>query len=170
MTEAVLSIFYTAFNGKVCKRAQGKVYHLDEKPVYLADMDEGKVIRFCNGYAISTQILDALKAQKVRRILYRRRDQQSIYETTTQMFLKKGIARHLGGHGQLILPIYFFALKPISLSREPKDLPIVSAKAWMHTKDHDRLVPAEHPSFTVHDHISAMLRLRQIAIQKGILV
>lgn len=171
MTEAVLSIFYTAFNGKVCNKSQGKIFQHDGTWVYLADMTPNKWMHNYNGYGIADQIIEAFRTMKIRpRIIYRRRDLHTMYETTLKHIKDHAPLAKFGGHAQWFLPLGKGKFEAITWTdfHEPKDLPILSVKDWMREPAKDYSVPAP-VSFTVKDHVDAWMRLRQIAITKGIL-
>ena len=170
MTDAVLSIYYTAFNGKVCNKSQGKIFQYEGTWVYLADMTQNKWMHNYRGYGIADQIIEAFKSVKIRpRIIYRRRDTHTLYETTMKHIKDHAVYANFGGHKQWFQPIGKgkFEAIPWTEFHEPKDLPIVSAKTWM--RNTDTIIPTEHPTFTVKDHVDAWLRLKDIARAKGIL-
>lgn len=133
MKNCVLRIWYSK-NGKSYPYPQGKIFKFNGKWIYLADMDEGKRIRFCNGWAISEQILEAFKKAKIRpQIIYRWRQQNSLYIATPSLIKKKGFKRVMNWHTQYIVPVSSWEVKTIGQMElgEIFDLPVLDVSSWL---------------------------------------
>ena len=132
MKEAVLRIFYTDSSGKVNAEPQGKFFSYTGKPVFLADMTPNKWWRNYGGYSIAKQLLNAFSEVKVKpQIIYRVKEQGTLYCTNQTQFLKKGVMVAYGGHEQFVLPIRYFKAVNGNISDEPKNLPIVNLNDWV---------------------------------------
>jgi len=163
--QAVLKIYYKDASGKLHAEPQGKFFYTPEgKPLFLADMTEHKVFRFCNGYAISKQILEAFSELELRpKVIYRRLDLNMLYITTPSAFRLMGIPGTWANHGQFILPLREtnWEFKPGNVEYEPKDLPVISVDDWKKTKfiATERSVGMD-TRFTIPTHVKAEIRKR----------
>jgi len=120
---------------------QGKICLLNKKPVYIASMDEDKVIRFCNGYAISKRILDVFKEHDFSpKIIYTRDDMNTYYTTTRSMFTTMGILRDMGRpghkHSQWILPLAYWNVEQGHVT-VPRDYPTMDISEWADLLTHN---------------------------------
>ncbi len=143
MKEAVLRIFYTDVYGKVHAEPQGKFFYQSGKPMYLADMTSNKWWRNYGGYSIAKQLLNAFFETKVKpQIIYRVKEQSTLYCTSQTQFLKKGVMVAYGNHEQFVLPIRYFKAVNGNISDEPKNLPIVNLNDWVkEVSEHSSLAP-----------------------------
>lgn len=132
MKDAVLLIFYTDSYSKVHAKEQGKFFYHGGKPVYLADMDEDKLMYKFNAYGIAKQILDAFSKVKIKpSIIYRIKKDANLLLATPTVFLQKGLLRNFGGHEQYFLPVQYFKAVNGNISDEPKNLPILNLNDWI---------------------------------------
>ncbi len=124
--QARLSIF---ISGKPV--LQGKIYYLNEKPVFLVNIDDNKLFRNYNGYAIAAQIVETFKKAKLRpTILYKHITRNLVYQTTLGKFTSKGVLVNYGGHRQYVLPISNWTFFKDDL-QEPYNLPSMSVDQWL---------------------------------------
>lgn len=116
---------------------QGKVYELDEKWVFLANIDSHKLWRNYNGYSIATQILEAFQKLKIKPlILYKNVENNQILQAVPSDFHKFGIPVSYGNHRQIILPILKWKFFKGDL-QEPFNLPAKTIDEWTKTPDAD---------------------------------
>jgi hypothetical protein len=91
-------------------------------------MTEAKWFRNYGGYSISKRVLDALPPGT--KIIYKRIDLNTSYQTNNSKFQKKGILLAYGGHSQWVLPLKNWeTLK--GMPEEPHKLPIVGLDRWL---------------------------------------
>lgn len=110
---------------------QGKFYFLNEKPVFLVNIDDAKLWHNYNGYSIALQILETFQKAKLRPlILYKHITRNIVYQTTPSMFSKKGILVPYGSHRQSVLPINKWKIFKEDI-QEPFNLPEVSVDNWL---------------------------------------
>lgn len=110
---------------------QGKIYYLNEKPVFLVNIDDNKLFRNYNGYAIAAQIVETFKKAKLRPIiLYKHTTRNLIYQTILGKFTSKGVLVNYGGHRQYVLPINNWTFFKDDLN-EPYNLPSMSVDNWL---------------------------------------
>lgn len=119
---------------------QGKICLLNKKPVYIASMDEDKLIRFCNGYAISARILKIFKEYDFSpKIIYTREDMNAYYTTTRSIFTGMGILRDMGKpghrHSQWILPLQYWDVHEGKVV-VPRDYPTMDIEEWAELLNH----------------------------------
>lgn len=124
---AVLSIWY---NKK--KFPQGKYFCAGKKSYFIANIDDAKLFRKFNGYAISKRLLDKFEELKIRNltIIYRYVERHTIYITKPSVFKTKGILIAFGGHSQYILPLKNWEVHQTDFKEDPKDLPVVDLEKW----------------------------------------
>ncbi len=150
--ECVVSIFIPK-QGFV---RQGKFCFIDGKPCFVANMTERKWWRNFSGYSIAKRILEVLP--KGIKIIYKREDLNTYYETTKSKFLKKGIPVSYGNHSQFVLPISAWKIHNGKLENEPKNLPILNLeKALKQEKTEE-----DEPVPTMEEYLKARLRLKRI--------
>ena len=134
---------------------QGKYYVLNEKPVFLVNIDEHKLWHNYNGYSIASQILETFSKAKLRPfILYKYTTRNIIYQTTPSMFNKKGVLVSYGSHRQIVLPINKWKIFKEDL-QEPFNLPQVSVDNWL--KPPRKFYPVYQ-----EDYIKQRMRMKQI--------
>lgn len=110
---------------------QGKYYQLNEKPVFLVNIDEHKLWTKFNGYSIANQILETFSKAKIKPlILYKYVERNLVFQTNISTFKKKGIPILAGGHRQLILTIPEWKYFKDDL-QEPYNLPSMSVDQWL---------------------------------------
>ncbi len=153
ITNARLSIF---ISGKPV--LQGKVYTLNEKPVFLVNIDDAKLFRNYNGYAIAAQIVETFKKAKLRpTILYKHTTRNLIYQTTLGKFTTKGVLVNYGSHRQWVLPLSNWTFFKDDL-QEPYNLPSMSVDQWL-----------KPPVKTLHidpeQQLNARLRLKEMFLK-----
>lgn len=124
MKQAVLTIFIP--NQGFVK--QGKFCLINNKSCFIANMTPAKWFRNYGGYAIAKRLLDTLPSGT--KIIYKRVDLGTSYETNKTKFQKKGILIVFGGHSQWCLPLKNWkAVKGMPV--EPHDLPVISLDKWL---------------------------------------
>lgn len=110
---------------------QGKIYYLNEKPVFLVNIDDNKLFRNYNGYAIAAQIVETFKKAKLRpTILYKHVTRNLIYQATLGKFTTKGALVNYGGHRQYVLAMPHWTFFKEDLN-EPYNLPSMSVDQWL---------------------------------------
>ena len=110
---------------------QGKYYVLNEKPVFLVNIDEHKLWTKFNGYSIANQILETFSKAKIRPlILYKYAEKGIVYQTTPSKFAKFGIPVPFGNHRQTILTLNKWDFFKGDLN-EPYNLPSISVDNWL---------------------------------------
>lgn len=124
MKQAVLTIWIP--NQKFVK--QGKYCLIDGKPCFIANMTEAKWFRIYAGYGIAKRILDALP--RGTKIIYKRVDLGTSYETNKTKFQKKGILVSFGGHSQWVLPLKNWKVIK-GMPVEPHQLPVITLDQWL---------------------------------------
>lgn len=110
---------------------QGKFFYINEKPVFLVNIDANKLWTRFNGYSIANQILEAFSKAKIRPlILYKYAERNLVYQATPSSFYKKGIPILAGSHKQMILPVkeWGYFKEPLE---EPFHLPVMSVDEWL---------------------------------------
>lgn len=124
---AVLSIWY---NKKPYR--QGKFYGVGKKYYYIANIDDAKLFRKFNGYAIAKRLLTKFEELKIRNltIIYRYVERNTIYITKPSVFKTKGILVAFGGHSQYVLPLKNWEVHQTDFKDDPKDLPVVDLEKW----------------------------------------
>ncbi len=124
---AVLSIWY---NKKPYR--QGKFYGVGKKYYYIANIDDAKLFRKFNGYAIAKRLLDKFSELKIRNltIIYRYVERNTIYLTKPSVFKTKGILVAFGGHSQYVLPLKNWKAHQTDFKEDPKDLPVIDLEKW----------------------------------------
>lgn len=124
---AVLSIWY---NKK--KFPQGKFYAVGKKSYFIVNIDDAKLFRKFNGYAISKRLLDKFAELKIRNltIIYRYVERKTIYITKPSVFKTKGILVAFGGHSQYVLPLKNWQAHQADFKEDPKDLPVIDLEKW----------------------------------------
>ncbi|HWY79513.1 MAG TPA: hypothetical protein VNW29_04085 [Candidatus Sulfotelmatobacter sp.] len=127
LKNAVLSMWY---NKK--SYPQGKFFWAGKKPYFIANIDDAKLFRKFNGYAISKRLLDKFTELKIRNliIIYRFVERNTIYITNPSTFKTKGILVAFGGHSQYILPLKNWEVHNTDFKDDPKDLPVVDLEKW----------------------------------------
>lgn len=136
---------------------QGKYYQLNEKPVFLVNIDDNKLFRNYNGYAIAAQIVETFKKAKLRPIiLYKHTTRNLIYQTTLGKFTSKGVLVNYGGHRQYVLPINNWTFFKEDLN-EPYNLPSMSVDQWLKP-------PVKMLHIDPEQKLNSMLRLKQLWI------
>ena len=134
---------------------QGKFYYLNEKSVFLVNIDDNKLFRNYNGYAIATQIVETFKKAKLRPIiLYKHITRNLIYQTTLGKFTSKGVLVNYGGHRQYVLPISNWTFFKDDLN-EPYNLPSISVDNWLKT-------PVKTLHIDPQEKLNSMLRLKRL--------
>lgn len=137
---------------------QGKYYVLNEKPVFLANVDDAKLWHNYNGYSIANQILETFKKAKLRPLILYKHLTRGIYQAVPSRFYKKAIQVDFGQHRQLVLPIKEWVFFKDDL-QEPYNLPEVSVDNWL-----------KPPVKTLHidpdQYYESRLRLKEIFQQK----
>ncbi len=165
--QAVLLIYYKDKNGKLRHEPQGKFfYDSDGKAIFLADMSQNKVFRFCNGYSISKQIIEAFSELKIKpKIIYRRLDLNMIYKTTSSTFKALGIFGNWANHDQYVLPIKAgnWTTQSGNINDEPKGLPKMDLADWKKSKHFstERMVDIDI-HITIPSDVRAELRKRTL--------
>lgn len=124
---AVLSIWY---NQKPYR--QGKFFSVGKKSYFIANIDDAKLFRKFNGYAIAKRLLDKFEELKIRNltIIYRYVERKTIYTAKPSTFKTKGILVAFGGHSQYILPLKNWEVHQADFKDDPKDLPIADLEKW----------------------------------------
>lgn len=146
---AVLSIWY---NKKPYR--QGKFYGVGKKYYYIANIDDAKLFRKFNGYAIAKRLLDKFAELKIRNltIIYRYVERNTIYITKPSIFKTKGILVAFGGHSQYVLPLKNWQVHQTDFKEDPKDLPVVDLEKWGKEVEYtfvgNTAVPIEKEEFT----------------------
>lgn len=127
MKNAVISIWYDNKS-----YPQGKFYSEGKKSYYIANIDDAKLFRTYNGWAISKRLLDRFSQLKIRNltIVYRYVSKKTVYMTTPSVFKSKGIGVAFGGHSQYVLPISYWKIQNIDFTSDLKDLPIIDLEKW----------------------------------------
>jgi hypothetical protein len=134
---------------------QGKYYTLNEKPVFLVNIDDNKLFRNYNGYAIAAQIVETFKKAKLRPIiLYKHITRNLIYQTTLGKFTSKGALVNYGGHRQYVLSIPHWTFFKDDLN-EPYNLPSMSVDQWLKP-------PVKMLHIDPEQKLNSMLRLKQL--------
>ena len=134
---------------------QGKYYTLNEKPVFLVNIDSNKLWKKFNGYSIALQILETFSKAKIKPlILYKYAERNLIFQTNISTFKKKGIPILAGGHRQLILTIPEWKYFKDDLN-EPYNLPSMSVDQWLKP-------PVKMLHIDPEQKLNSMLRLKQI--------
>lgn len=149
MKEAVLVINYQV-NGTLKTAPQGKFYYLNNEPVYLADIDDSKLILKYNAWGISKQITDIFSKTKTRpTIIYRDKRQATVFLTNLSTITgKHSKYDFMGGHSQWFLPRAIWQPKHSSyLNEEPMNLPRMKVYAWSKTVGYDPTAPL----FSIND-------------------
>lgn len=125
---AVLSIWY---NKK--SYPQGKFFCIGKTSYFIANIDEAKLFRTFNGWAISKRILDKFSELKLRKvtIIYRFVTKKTLYITVPSTFTSKGILVAFGGHSQYVLPIKNWKVQQGDFTQDPKDLPVMDLEKWV---------------------------------------
>jgi len=109
---------------------QGKVYEIDKKPVFLANIDDNKLWHNYNGYSIANQILETFQSLKLRPlILYKHIKSDLIYQAVPSDFYKLGIEVNYGNHRQMVLPVNKWKFFKGELN-EPFDIPAMTVDEW----------------------------------------
>jgi len=103
---------------------QGKLCLIEGKPCFIANMTARKWWKNFSGYAISKRILD--KLPRGTKIIFKRVDLNTHYETNKTRFYKKGILVSYGSHSQIVLPIKNWKTHQGKLADEPTDLPVLT--------------------------------------------
>ena len=138
---------------------QGKFYTLNEKPVFLVNIDDNKLFRNYNGYSIAQQIIEGFSKAKLRPlILYKHITRNIIYQTTPSTFTKKGVLVDYGGHKQFVLPIKNWKTFKGDL-QEPYNLPQMTI---------DELIKPPkkyYPSISQDDYIKQRMKLKELFLQ-----
>lgn len=133
---------------------QGKFYFLNEKPVFLVNIDDNKLWHNYNGYSIALQILETFQKAKIRPlILYKHITRNIIYQTTPSMFNKKGILVDYN-HRQSVLPINKWRVFKEDL-QEPFNLPEMSVGNWLNP-------PKLYPKIDMNQYIDSRRRLKEM--------
>ena len=110
---------------------QGKYYQINEKPVFLVNIDSNKLWKKFNGYSIANQILETFSKAKIKPlILYKYAEKGIVYQTTPSKFIKFGIPVPFGGHRQTILTLNKWDFFKDDL-QEPYNLPSMSVDQWL---------------------------------------
>ncbi len=134
---------------------QGKFFYLDEKPVFLVNIDEHKLWTKFNGYSIANQILETFSKAKIRPlILYKYAEKGIIYQTTPSKFVKFGIPVPFGNHRQTILTLNKWDFFKGDLN-EPYNLPSISVDNWLKP-------PVKMLHIDPQQALDARLRLKEI--------
>lgn len=109
---------------------QGKIYKLDEKWVFLANIDSHKLWRNYNGYSIATQILEAFQDLKIKPlILFKNIENKQVLQAIPSDFYKSGIPVSYGNHRQMVLPVIKWKFFKGDL-QEPFNLPAKTVDEW----------------------------------------
>lgn len=134
---------------------QGKYYTSNEKPVFLVNIDDNKLFRNYNGYAIAAQIVETFKKAKLRPIiLYKHTTRNLIYQTTLGKFTSKGALVNYGGHRQYVLSMPHWTFFKEDLN-EPYNLPSMSVDQWLKP-------PVKMLHIDPEQKLNSMLRLKQL--------
>jgi len=134
---------------------QGKIYYLNEKPVFLVNIDDNKLFRNYNGYSIAAQIVETFKKAKLRpTILYKHTTRNLIYQTTLGKFTSKGALVNYGGHRQYVLAMPHWTFFKEDLN-EPYNLPSMSVYQWLKP-------PVKMLHIDPEQKLNSMLRLKEI--------
>ena len=151
MTNTVLAIW---IKGRLIP--QGKIYKLNDKWVFLANVDDnkewGKTGTLPKGYAIAAQVLEAFEKAKIRpKILYKHTTKGIVYLANRSVFQSKGILLPYGSHRQFLLPFKGWKFFTDDL-QEPYQLPITDINKWVKGPNFD-----EQPKIDT----SVMMRLKK---------
>ena len=106
---------------------QGKFCLIDNKPCFIANMTARKWWKNYSGYAIAKRILE--KLPRGTRIIFKRVDLNTSYETNKTKFQKKGILVSFGFHSQWCLPLKDWKVIK-GMPKEPHQLPVISLDKW----------------------------------------
>ncbi len=138
---------------------QGKFFYLNEKPVFLVNIDSNKLWKKFNGYSIANQILETFSKAKIKPfILYKFAERNLVFQTNISTFKKKGIPILAGGHRQLILTIPEWKYFKDDL-QEPYNLPSMSVDQWLKP-------PVKMLHIDPEQQLNARLRLKEMFQQK----
>ena len=134
---------------------QGKFYYLNEKPVFLVNIDDNKLWHNYNGYSIANDVLEHFAKAKIRPlILYKHIKNGLIYQTVPSKFYKKAIQVNFGDHRQLVLPVKEWKFFKEDL-QEPFNLPLMNISTWLNP-------PKLYPKIDMNQYIDSKMRLKQI--------
>ena len=137
---------------------QGKVYQLDGKWIFLANIDDNKLWHNYNGYSIANQILEAFSTLKVRPlILYKHKKRGLIYMSVPSDFYKHGIQVEYGKHRQMVLPVKHWKFFHKKL-KEPFGLPSMDIDSWMKEKKQE----PDYSGVSMDGYLKSMNKLGEI--------
>ena len=127
LIDAVLSIKYDGGS-----HPQGKYFSRGKHRYYIANIDEYKLFKTFNGYAISKAILDSFSRSGLKNIniIYRYPEKGLYYLATPSQFTSKGILVPYGGHEQYVLPLKNWKVVNGTFNTDPKNLPVIDVKKW----------------------------------------